>query len=168
MLGEGREPKLGALHSRDEYVWRAAAPVPGIMELVRAYYYVSVVGDEPKVQATIDALKAMPFSSDGVSPIQCMLYPRVHKKAAKSNKTSTVDIQLAVDMLTQAHQSETDALYLFSGDADFIPLVDAVAARGKRVILAAFTSGLSAGLKARADSFVTLDHVYFQAPTRSG
>lgn len=57
---------------------------------------------------------------------------------------NTTDLQLAIDALTivQTHP-ETDTVVLFSGDRDYAPVVTALQAAGKRVIVVAFRGHLS-------------------------
>ena len=76
-------------------------------------------------------------------------------------KTKGVDIQLTVDVLTHVHNNNIDAVYLFSGDGDYEPLVREVHANGKQVYLAAFSDGLNQGFTYLADLFIGLDRYFF-------
>ena len=161
MLTQGRLPHPGVAHRENEYVWMAATPIPGWLEVVRAYYYTSVVGEQDHIDLTVDTLRRLPFTNGGLSAMQCLLLARVFKRAKNTKKTSTVDINLTVDMLNHAAQRSAETFYLLSGDGDFVPLVEAVAARGCRVIVAAFSSGVSMRLARSADRFIDLDDTYF-------
>ena len=64
-------------------------------------------------------------------------------------------------MLSHVYQRNAEKFVLFSGDADFVPLVREVVARGVRIYVAAFTDGLSSELAGAADRFLELDGHYF-------
>jgi len=49
-----------------------------------------------------------------------------------------VDSQIAIDMITKAFQSQYDYAVLLGGDADLIPIVEAVKHVGPNVMLAYF------------------------------
>jgi uncharacterized LabA/DUF88 family protein len=110
-------------------------------------------------------IKAQVFSDIEASSPRAGLYPFVYEKPSKSYKTSTVDVRLAVDMLSHAYQGNADKLLLFSGDRDFVPLVWEVVSRGVRVYVAAFHNGLSEELVSAADRFIGLGDIYFERAT---
>jgi uncharacterized LabA/DUF88 family protein len=66
-----------------------------------------------------------------------------------------MDMELAVDMLTQAHS--LDVVVLASGDSDFVRLVRAVQNLGKRVEVIAFQDRIGFDLIKEADSFSALE-----------
>jgi len=77
-----------------------------------------------------------------------------------------LDLELAIDMLTLADRC--DKQVLFSGDGDFVPLVDAVARRGVRVVVVttqheeAYRNAhyrASDGLLDAADEFISIESV---------
>ena len=77
-----------------------------------------------------------------------------------------LDLELAIDMLTLAERCEKQIL--ISGDGDFVPLVDAVAARGVRVVVVSTQSEeafrnahyrASDDLLDAADEFVSLESI---------
>jgi uncharacterized LabA/DUF88 family protein len=67
-----------------------------------------------------------------------------------------VDVQLAVDALEAALYQRVKAVALVAGDADFIPLAEAVRRAGPHVLVLAFESSLSDELHAAADRFIPL------------
>lgn len=64
---------------------------------------------------------------------------------------------LAVDMLEDAHRGIIDVAMLFSGDADFAPLLEAVRQYGPRVIVVAHSDSLADDLRLVADVTVEID-----------
>lgn len=60
-------------------------------------------------------------------------------------------------MLWQAHNNVYDTAILVSGDADYVPAVEAVKAIGKHVEVAFVERGRSMDLRQTADRFVPLD-----------
>ncbi len=66
-----------------------------------------------------------------------------------------MDLELAVDMLTQAEN--LDVVFLASGDSDFVRLVRAVQNLGKRVEVIAFQDRVGFDLIKEADAFHTLE-----------
>ena len=83
------------------------------------------------------------------------------KKQNKAQKSKGIDIQLTVDILVNAYQNNLDTVYLLSGDADFVPVLEEVRRLGKRIYIAAFSSGLNPRIRAVADEFHDLDACFF-------
>ncbi len=65
------------------------------------------------------------------------------------------DVGMAVDAIRMA--SVMDAIVLVTGDGDFVPLVEYLKNRGKRVEVLAFERSASSKLKEVADEFVNLE-----------
>lgn len=165
MVKEGRTPSrnLDVMHVADIYVWHPDSFKPQLHEVIRATYYTYVVGDDSKVAFFEDSIKELGFRSDLVTQRGVQLYPRVFKKLKKSVSGKGVDIQMTVDILTHTYQNNIDAVYLLSGDGDYIPLINEVMRMGKQVYVAAFSSGLAHKLKTVADEFTLLDDIYFES-----
>ena len=70
-----------------------------------------------------------------------------------------VDVKIAVDMISMAHQDIYDVAYLLSADGDFTPAVDEVRKIGKRVIAASPLRG--AELAARVNAFIPMKRDFF-------
>jgi len=60
-----------------------------------------------------------------------------------------------------AHDADVGAIYLFSGDGDFVPLVREIMRAGKHVIVGALSSGLAPEMKRIPDRFIDLDQWLF-------
>lgn len=132
------------------YLWSYnIAMVAHSVNTIRTYYYTSVIGDEPRLHAVVDRLKEAHVDR-----------PRVFKKS-KSKGSKQVDIALSVDMLTNAHRDNYDVAVLVAGDEDYVPLVEAVQAEGKRVFVWFLGNGLSPRLRQAADRYESLEVLLF-------
>ena len=133
-------------------------PVP----VIRHYYYTSAVGSTEVRDKIHDQLASLHIEA-----------PRVFPKR-KGKRSKRVDISLSVDMLSHAHRKNYDLAVLVAGDEDYVPLVEAVEAEGRRVVLWFFENGLSVSLRRAVDHFFDLKRAFmtpFSAqaqPYRSG
>ncbi|MBI5353471.1 MAG: NYN domain-containing protein [Chloroflexi bacterium] len=153
-------PSLNTFHKQDEYVWAINLQIPGMYRVIRAYYYTSIVGDDPKIENTINEMKSLSVSSSGPGSIN-KLYPVVFKKPLKTYKSRRVDIQMTIDILTHIHRDTIDAVYLISGDGDFSPVLNEVISHGKHAYVGALSDGFSTSLQQAADVTVNLDSIFF-------
>ena len=74
-------------------------------------------------------------------------------------------MNIAIDVTRHAYTDSVDVVYLFSGDGDFVNLVEDAGRSGKRICVAAFSSGLDQRLPVVADRFILLDDFYFEPET---
>jgi len=74
-----------------------------------------------------------------------------------------VDIQIIIDVMRHTFSQSYDVIYLFSGDGDYLPLIEEVMRQGKQVYISAFSSGLNEKLISRVDMFTPLDEDFFEA-----
>ena len=70
-----------------------------------------------------------------------------------------VDVSIAVDMVTMAWADQFDTAYLLSADGDFVPAVEAVGSRGKKVFAASPVVGRE--LQKAVDTFIPLKREWF-------
>jgi uncharacterized LabA/DUF88 family protein len=143
MLGASKPP-LHVSYLPNVFVWSTFANVTehAACEVVRRYCYTSAQGDMDKIEVIEEQLKELGIEA-----------PRVFKKT-RGRRAKRVDISLATDMLSHAHRKNYDLAILVGGDEDYLPLLQAVASEGCRIVLWALTSGLSPALARAAD------HVY--------
>ena len=166
MLQKGFVPQPGIYHQPDVYVWHQNVTVPRGHEIIRAYYYTSIVADDVKVNQAIDDLKEFEVRVDrqdlaGLYRTHThKLYPEVFKKPKKSNKAKVVDIQMTVDILTHVYQDNLDTVCLFSGDGDYKAVIAEVIRRGKQIYIGALSDGFSPTLKQLADVVIDLDSMF--------
>ncbi len=73
-------------------------------------------------------------------------------------RKNSVDIKLAVDVMEFAHAGSAVQTFVFvTGDGDFIHLVNALRARGKRVVIIGTSWNTSWQLTSSADTFIAYD-----------
>ncbi|MFH1448717.1 MAG: NYN domain-containing protein, partial [Candidatus Micrarchaeota archaeon] len=72
-----------------------------------------------------------------------------HKKKEKG-----IDVMIAVDMVENAIENRYDCFVLISGDADFIPALELVRKRGKRIFSASLEPGYSINLTKKFPSLI--------------
>lgn len=121
-----------------------------------------MVGDDVRLAKAKKDIATVSYDGNGDYYGPCQLTPRVFKKSNQSHKSRLVDINIAIDIMRHAYTGAIDVVYLFSGDGDFSELVEEVARSGKRICVAAFSSGLDSSLPVMADRFYDLDQLYFE------
>lgn len=153
-------------HERDKFVWSAGS-VRQLFEdeeLVRVHYYAMCEsgGDETeKLSQQLAGLQTHQYGG-GLGVVRTVrLMPRVFQKTKRNTKTKSVDINICVDAMEYVARNSIDSVYLITGDIDYSPLIEAVMRAGKRVYVAALSSGLAPRLRHATDRFVDLDPVYF-------
>ncbi len=148
-------------HDQDIYVWQPINEIANERhyqnEVIRAYYYTSVVGDDVTLNTVFNNLKKIPLIAGGNQT----LYPVVIKKDRKDIKAKGVDIQMTVDILSHVFQNNVDTVCLFSGDGDYAPVAREVISRGKKIFIGAFSDGFNLSLQQLADEIIDLDSIYF-------
>jgi uncharacterized LabA/DUF88 family protein len=144
-------PQTHVSYLPDVYVWthHANAAKHVGCEVVRRYYYTAVQGDKLKIEEVEEQLKLLGIEA-----------PRVFKKP-KGRHAKRVDISLATDMLSHAHRRNFDLAILVGGDEDYVPLIQAVMAEGRRVVVWALESGLSPALARTADHLFDIGQILF-------
>ncbi len=151
----------GAHYQPDTFLWfpafsptallhrLSAQPLPRV---VRSHYYTSLVGDDDALRRVRRALRDLDFE------------PSVFKRFRGREQSKGVDITIARDMLVHGIDHVYDSCLLVAGDGDYIPLVEELKRRARRVHVAFFeTSGLNEDLRIEADRFYPLEAVFLGA-----
>ncbi|HEX6904474.1 MAG TPA: NYN domain-containing protein [Thermoanaerobaculia bacterium] len=122
--------------------------------LIRTYYYNAMVRREDSEER----YKAQQRFLDHLRQV-AYLDVRLGRLERRGNTVveKGIDVRVATDMLWQAHNNVYDTAILVSGDADYVPAVEAVKAIGKHVEVAFVNQGRSMALQQAADRFVPLD-----------
>ncbi|WP_445634419.1 NYN domain-containing protein [Nostoc sp. DSM 114161] len=163
MITQGSVPKQPEIHFhyKDVYIW---TPLKNFIEeleyhneIIRAYYYTSLVGDDRKLNSVFDNLKNIQILAGKAQT----LYPVIFKKTKQEIKSKGVDIQMTVDILSHVYQNNIDTVFLLSGDGDYLPVVKEVISKGKRILIGAFSNGFNSNLIQLADAVINLDTVFF-------
>lgn len=168
MVSEGKVPRSQVKHIKDVLIWHPKVTTQALCDFTRLSYYQTVVGDDVKLNNIREEISNIEYqfhpSPEGEDDSEFCgsLFPKVYKKETKKAKTKSVDINLTVDALRHARQSKFDVIFIFSGDGDYIPLIEEISRQGKQVWVAAFSSGLNHALKYSADEFFDLDGIFFE------
>jgi uncharacterized LabA/DUF88 family protein len=169
MLKAGREVRSEVRHREGIYVWNDNDFLEKFQHfIIRTAYYTAACGsedflDEIRSEKTgfhLGAHPRNPLSPPSFATVHSGVLPVVFKK--KRNQSSKgVDIRITLDNLSNCYMNNFDSMYLISGDADFIPVIEDVMRRGKKVHVAALSSGASPKLRMAGDSFHLLDDFFF-------
>ena len=161
-----RKRRVEVSHFQDAFVWSPQITLWTYMDLIRVNYYTSLVGTDEKVRAIEQEMAGTTYSckvSDAGLSGTAKLIPRVHKRLASSRKSKVVDVDITLDVMRAALETSIGAIFLLSGDGDYLPLVREVSRRtAKQVYLGAFSSGLSETLRDNVEAFVLLDAMFFE------
>lgn len=150
------ELKSHVKYEQDVYVWSSlASRRNGPQDVIRRYYYTSAPGDQPSRDQIAEQLKLLGIEA-----------PRVFHRP-RNGRSKRVDITLTTDMLTHAHRKNYDIAILVAGDEDYVPLVEAVKAEGRRVALWFVPDGLSPALRAAADHYWNIGDLLLNDETTS-
>lgn len=163
MLAAGRQPSNATLYHRpDVCVWNRLALyyVNHGHETVSVTYYTSAVADHDEIETIEQELRVLDVAQQHRETLDVYLTPFVKKRSRNQRRSKGVDIRLCVDMLGHVHRNNVDTVALFTGDGDYEPLIDEAKRSGKRVVIGAFSEGLSRRLKIAADYFLDLDKVF--------
>jgi uncharacterized LabA/DUF88 family protein len=117
--------------------------------LVRSYFYTAVSNQS---EGKIDFVNFLKLN--GFTVVTKELKSYNENDTAMRNVRSSLDIELAIDVLEMSEH--LDVLILCSGDGDFVPLVNAVARKGRHVEVCALREMTSTDLIAAADVYTDL------------
>lgn len=157
----GRIPLSNVTHQKGAFVWSSRITESRGLSFRRVSYYTTQQGSDETLRALEQQLAQVVWRSD-VPPHGGTLVPRVFKKPAKVQKTASVDINIAIDVLRHCHNRDVEMAFILSGDRDYLPLVREAMRNGVRVAVGAFSSGLNTDLKVIPDIFLNLDELFFQ------
>ena len=170
MLGKGYEPLNAIKHEKDVYVWHMDVIRGDIGNIIRVNYYTSGTGDESRILSLSEDIKKIEYLCNGPpvgtggtfggikhEQFKRHIVPYVFKKESNSMRSRLVDISITIDMLHYTSLQVLDAVYLLSGDGDFIPLITEVMRRGVRVHIMALSIGLNPKLSISGDEFECID-----------
>jgi uncharacterized LabA/DUF88 family protein len=170
MLNDQRKPRNEVVYEKDVYVWHPKTTFYiGLNHIIRSTYYTYALGDEDRqkeVNKKIKEFSFVQYSDPNARYVSSRLlnnlYPKVFRKV-RGKKAKGVDIQLTVDILTNVYMNNLDAVYLVSGDGDYVPVLKEAIRYGKHVYVGALPSGFNNELEYIADKFIDLENIYFEA-----
>jgi uncharacterized LabA/DUF88 family protein len=163
MVKDGYIPLNDVVHLQDSFVWAPTLTTWSAMDIIRATYYTSVVGDDEMVKRVTRTIGSTRFtcSASGYQGT-AQIIPKIHKKPSKSNKTKVVDVDITIDVMRAALSTDVDGIFLVSGDGDYAQLVREVTRTSKQIYVGALSSGLSESLRVGVEAFVDLDSMFFK------
>ena len=163
MIAKGWTPRTDeVIHIPDVLIWHPTlVACVGLDEVHRATLYTYAVGDDLKIKSHRDSIKNLWFQKHDNSTLLNRLTPMVFKKENKAAKAKGVDIQITVDILNHVYRDNVDAIWLLSGDGDYLPVVEEVLRCGKQCYISSLSDGLNEKLREIADRFVLLDDQLF-------
>jgi uncharacterized LabA/DUF88 family protein len=127
-MQEGKTSSDQVVHQQDVFVWHphflTNARTRGF-RVLRINYYTSLVGDDNKMEQIRSKLRSCRSS---ICP--CAVTPVLFKRSRGQRSSKGVDIKLTTDLLTHVYQDNVEAVYLLSGDGDYIPLIEEVKRKG--------------------------------------
>jgi len=150
------------IHHRNVFVWHPHLTRWTDMDLRRVSYFTSLVGSDEQVELMEDEIGRTPYTASGNGfRGTATIVPRVYKRRQDGKKSRVVDIGITIDFMSALGDPQIDAIFLLSGDGDFLHLVKEARRTSKQVHVGAFSSGLDPSLRRSADQFVDLDRVFF-------
>jgi uncharacterized LabA/DUF88 family protein len=114
-------------------------------DVQRATYFTSVAGDAAVLHEMMVTLRNFGLEPSIVQERSDLRAQRqnVLKTQQLIEKPKGVDIALAVRMLEDAYHQAFDVCHLYTSDVDFLPVIQAIRARGKQVYVHGYKNGLS-------------------------
>ena len=133
---------------------------PGVK---RATYFTSAVCDDSALHNLKVTLRRFDLESYIVHERRTLADRRKNALETKRliEKPKGVDIALTVRMLEETQNQNFDVCHLYTSDADFLPLIQAVQARGKQVLVYGYKNGIAteSPLMYEPDLFVDLEEM---------
>jgi uncharacterized LabA/DUF88 family protein len=139
-LGEA-DNKLILVDSKAKVFWTRRMN-PGVH---RTYYYTSVSGDNTALHNARVTLRNFDLEPCVFHERAQLAKQRQHTLDTQNliEKSKGVDIALAVRMIEDAVADAFEACHIYTSDIDFLPVVQAVRARGKQVFVHGYKDGLA-------------------------
>lgn len=174
MLKSGRRPHPDTRHIPGCFVWNDRVFQTALWDVRRVSYHTSTVGDDVRIEEIRRSIGGTQFCatiSQHYHPRtgqivaknrKLQIVPFVRKRRSNGNKESVCDVALAVDILRACYRDHARGVWLFSGDGDFVPLLQEVVHSGKSAYASAFSSGLNDEIKLIVDEFIAIDDLFFE------
>jgi len=127
----------------------------------RCYYFTAAAGDDStrhRINVMLRDFEVEPCVFPERKALE-LQRQNVLRQQQLIEKAKCVDVALAVRMLEDSQHEVFDVCHLYSSDVDFLPLIQAVKARGKQVFVHGYKNGLAdqSPLLHVPDQFVDLE-----------
>lgn len=171
-LSEKNRNLAEIIWEKDKFLWSKSMNnfLPSLLrtniDIVRAYYYTYCdENNRKKINDLISNTKIV-NNSNSILTLTPEIIAFTRGEQAKGD-----DIKICLDSMRHAINGSADIICLFTGDGDFLPLVEELQKMGKLVFVAAFdylgddtefkkAVGLNQKLKNRADYFINLSPIF--------
>lgn len=167
LVASGNVPRPDNVLIQDCFVWNQRVLDDHIWGIKRISYYTSLVGDDVLVKSVREQIARTTYrcttaKTDKSEFIRTgQIVPFIRKKTTRSRKESICDVAIAVDVMRACYRDHAEVIWIFSGDGDFIQLIEEVVHSGKVAYVSAFSSGLNPDLPIVVDDFLSLDKYFF-------
>jgi uncharacterized LabA/DUF88 family protein len=129
----------------------------------RTYYFTAISGDETAHHEIQKKLRAFDLDSHVVLERKALWDQRKNLRVTQQliEKAKGVDIALAVQMLEEAQDERFQVCHLYTSDIDFLPVIEAVRARVRRVYVHGYLDGLGerSPFHHACDQFIDLEEM---------
>lgn len=176
MLEGDYEAKNNVIYVEDIFVWS-----PDLFQhyntrkdILRISYFTCITGDRVKLKKLNDKISKIEYSYTvdivgggggryGGGPREISnkgtLNPRLFIKQ-KRGTSKKIDIAMVIDAFNYSILDGIDEIHIMSGDADFIPVLQEIMRRGKKVAVSSFSSGVNDEMKHIPDTYQCLDDIF--------
>ncbi len=176
MIKNDYEPKNNTIKIKDVFVWN-----PDLFQshntrkdILRISYFTCVACDEVRLEEIKDEIGKTEYSytvdiigggggrfGGGARDIisKGTLNPRIFTKQ-KGTSTKKVDIAMFIDAFNYSILDNIEEIHLMTGDSDFIPIIQEIMRRGKKVTVSSFSSGVKDEMKHVPDTYQCLDDIF--------
>ncbi len=171
MIESDYEAKNNVIHVKDIFVWS-----PDLFQhhntrkdILRISYFTCITGDDVKLKKLNDKISKIEYSytvdivgsGGGTRKIsnKGTLNPRLFIKQ-KGQQSKKIDIAMVIDAFNYSILDNIDEIHIMTGDSDFIPVIQEIMRRGKKVTVSSFSSGASAEMKHTPDTYQCLDDIF--------
>lgn len=178
MIKDGYEAKNNVIYVKDIFVWSPDLfqRYNTMKDILRISYFTCITGDDVILKQLNDKISKIEYSytvdivgggggnslyTDGLNKIvnTGTLNPRLFKKQ-KGQPSKKIDIAMVIDAFNYSILDGIDEIHIMSGDADFIPVLQEIMRRGKKVAVSSFSSGVNDEMKHIPDTYHCLDDIF--------
>ena len=184
MIEGDYEAKNNIIYVRDIFVWS-----PDLFQhhntkkdILRISYFTCVTGDGVKLEDLNDKISKIKYSctvglvgmgggryGGGTKPIinEGTLNPRLFTKQ-KGMPSKKIDMAMFIDAFNYSILDNIDEIHIMTGDSDFIPVIQEIMRRGKKVTVSSFSSGVNNEMKHIPDIYQCLDDFFLTKKKQQG
>ena len=177
MIEEHHKAKDNIIYEKDIFVWS-----PDLFQhhnteknILRISYFTCVTGDGVRLKELNGKIGKIKYSCTvgfvgsgggrlgGIKTIvdEGTLNPRLFTKQ-RGQKSKKIDIAMVIDAINYSMLDNIDEIHIMSGDSDFVPIIQEIMRRGKKVTVSSFSSGVTDEMRHTPDTYECLDECFFK------